>query len=351
MDPSKYKDLNASTVTMVTSVKGLIDIVSAFELLPIYFPFNPDGTRFIHPTKTRNKIPYFGKPDTIVCMKYKGKVRGIRQNTGQMNNVVSIDLQCCNKNINLKLAQMNIQLTGANSEKMGVEAFNIICSKLNKIQEQVMYNNTLSKETKSYTLEWIQNHPDQTNILPENIDIKLFNFLYLYRSEFDNFADFFEKIKRVIEIKNLCTGEIMIDYARIINSVYNYTLGAEISLIEMTKHLRNKGFNANFHNWNTTYMNVSIPILEETTTSRTPETMASLRTESSGSAIDSIEDLDYEEDEEMEDEKKLKKNKKIRAHRFIIYRGGSIKQTSPTRYEDAEEIRNMILDAISDFPF
>jgi hypothetical protein len=151
----------ASTITMVCSLAGEIDIGAACEILPVYHPLNTDGTKFYHPLKTRNKIPYFGVKNAIVCVKYKGAIRGIRQNKGQMNNVISIDLQCCNKNINIKLARQKMQLTGASSEAMGNEAFQAMCDIINNISIELSYFSTLDEEiiknTVAFLLENTQN--------------------------------------------------------------------------------------------------------------------------------------------------------------------------------------------------
>jgi 2C-methyl-D-erythritol 2,4-cyclodiphosphate synthase len=113
----------ASTITMTATLTSSINIKSVFEILPIVHPRNPDGTKFMHPKNTREKIPYFGVENIIVCVKYINKIRGIRQNKKHMNNVISVDLQVYNKNINLKLAKNNLQLTGATSDVMGRNSF------------------------------------------------------------------------------------------------------------------------------------------------------------------------------------------------------------------------------------
>jgi hypothetical protein len=319
---------------------------------------------------------YKRQPNAIVCVKYEGSVRGIRQNKGQMNNVVSIDLQCCDKNINLKLAKTKIQLTGANSEKMGIEAFQILCAHLNMIQDNINYKNGLPEDIKQNTLDWISSKNEldieMMESLPEGVDKRLTKFLYGYYSEFDKYENFCEKIKKVMTVTFLCSDNVQPDNPRISNSVYNYTLGKEISLINMTMHLRKKGFNANFHNWNTTYVNVSIPIMNDSkgSSASTPESVLSGFTESSTeSGFDEsgileenvefskseISDFDQEAIKELEisnkSEHEEKKEGKIKVHRFIIYRGGSIKQTSPTSYELALDVRNIILEALTDFKF
>jgi hypothetical protein len=355
--------LDASTITMITSIKGVIDITAAYELLCILYPRNEDGSRFIHPKKTRDKIRYFGIPNIIVCVKYKGKVRGIRENSGQMNNVVSVDLQCCEKNINLKLARTKIQLTGASSEEMGNTAFEILCAHINMVQGHLNNKNSLSEEVKKDTVDWITGNPKMTMEMlenpPSNVNKELVEFLAGYFLEFDTYDKFCEKVHKVMSIDSLCTEEVKPDVSRICNSVYNYTLSKVISLLKMTNHLHMKGFNVSFHNWNSTYLNVSIPIF--TDTSSTP---SSIPSESSSSTSEELSEELYEDDEIGDDEigttdemvstidlDESSKSKKIRVHRFIIYRKGSIRQTSPTRYNEALEVRNTFLEAISDFNF
>jgi hypothetical protein len=248
---------------------------------------------------------------------------------------------------------------------MGNEDFKILCSHLNMIQGHLDYRNTLSEEVRKATLEFFISKtaisPEDFKTLPENVDRRLGMFLYMYHGEFDNYSKFIEKITKVMTIETLCSKDVYPIVSRISNSVYNYTLGKEISLINMTMHLRKKGFNANFHNWNTTYVNVSIPILNDSKSSSasTPESILSGFTESSTES----EINDFETDDKVEIDSELmkelisentlenKKEGKIKVHRFIIYRGGSIKQTSPTSYEVALEVRNVILEALVDFKF
>jgi len=342
--------LEASTITMITSIRGEVDLNAAYESLCILYPKNPDGKRFIHPEKTRNKIPYFNVPNVIVCIKYKGKVRGIRQNTSQMNNVVSIDLQCCGKNINLKLSRTGIQLTGASSESMGLEAFEILCSHLNKIQSYIKIKNSIPEDERKAVVDWITSNPDfnleSFQHPPKELNKELIEFLSSYFPEFDNYSDFCEKVKRVMEINHLCSENVNPSFHRISNSVYNYTLGKEISLLKMTNHLYTKGFNVSFHNWNSTYLNVSIPIFNSENKKLTPLSLASAS--SNETEIDSDEEID--EDVESKPETDTKPTK-IKAHRFIIYRKGSIKQTSPTSHKEALNIRNTLLESIADFKF
>jgi hypothetical protein len=337
----------ASTITMICTLEGEVDISIAHDVLPVVYPLNLDGTRFYHPIKTRNKIPYFGIKDAIVCVKYKGGIRGIRQNEGQMNNVISIDLQCCNKNINLKLARSKIQLTGASSEEMGNEAFQVLCNHINSLHKEFNYINSLSEEVKIKTLESLIHYTKgldedslieleyeiYNTLLESGCDELLLKFLYKYIIDCKNHSEFETKIRRVMTYKNISDKEIFITSSRISNSVYNYNLGKEVSLISLTNHLYKKGLNVSFHNWNSTHLNVSIPILDDESTSKssTPSSHKTFNTE----------DMDKEEEEII--------NEKIKVHRFIIYRGGSIKQTSPTSYKDAIDAKSILMNCLKDF--
>jgi hypothetical protein len=350
---------DASTITMIAGLSGNVNIQIVYELIPVMHPRNPDGSRFIHPVNTRNKIPFFGIEDAVVCAKYKGQIRGIRQNKGQMNNVVSIDLQKGNKNVNIKLAKSKVQLTGANSEKMGKESFISMCSHVNNIQKILDYIRGLPEEVRQSTINWvIEQSIHQKNIytdftfdssenklylipiqpeviskLSESSVDKIFaSFLWSFSGDFDNVMDYSEKFRRVIEIcynptMNAADKTIELLDCNISNSVYNYNLGKEVSLIELTKHLNRKGFSVSFHNWNSTQLKVSIPIFEESKSEQGLEDEMDIKTSSETSNASG----------------------KIKAHRFTIHRKLSIKQTSPTCSEQAIEARNILIDGISDF--
>ena len=98
-----------------------------------------------------------GAPNTIVAIRHNGKSRGIRTGEGQLSNVVSIDLQCYDKNIHLKLSNGKIQLTGALSEEMGSGASQILCLHLNMAQDHIQHIRELSSEIKDLTRSWVLN--------------------------------------------------------------------------------------------------------------------------------------------------------------------------------------------------
>jgi hypothetical protein len=335
---------DASTITMIANLTSSIDIKLAFDFLSVLHPTNPDGTKFVHPKNTRNKIPYFGVDNAIVCVKYKGKIRGIRQNEGQMNNVVSVDLQTGNKNINLKLAKTNVQLTGATSDNMGKNSFNVLCAHLNMVQGHLNHIRSLPETVKQFTIQWVSektipingvippfNYEYITNESKSNsyIDPRFATFLWQFSDEYTSYLDFSQKLKSVIEIcyskDNIVieNDEVSVINCRISNSVYNYNIGKEVSLIGLTKYLHKKGFSVSFHNWNSTHLMVSIPISDDN---------HSIAGDSIFVGSDSGSDMSL--------------SSKLKVHRFSIHKTLSIKQTSPSESSLALEARSTLLSEI-----
>lgn len=320
----------ASTMTMTCDLTTPVNIELVFHLVSILHPRNPDESRFIHPKNIRSKIPFFGIENAIVSAKYKGISKGIRSGQSHMmNNVVSLDLSCMGKNINLKLAKTKIQLTGATSYEMGKHAFEVLCEHVNMIQNNLSYVRSVSNETRKMTEEWVLENVKSSvtlNRLPyinldsieseNSIDKKYAAFLWQYTDDFDSFDEYSKKIEWIISKINtdeqIISEQVNIDNINISNSVYNFSLGEEVSLIQLTKHLIKKGFSVEFHNWNASHLKVSIPVVEN------------------GVNV-------------------MSNTNKLKAHRFSVHRNGSVKYTSPTMYEKAMESRQLFLDALVDY--
>jgi hypothetical protein len=340
--------LKASTMTLCAGLNTSVNIELAYDLLSVIYPTNEDGSRFVHPKNTRDKIPYFGIPNSIVCIKYKGKIRGIRQNEGQMNNVVSIDLQNNEKNINLKLAKTNLQLTGAKSEEKGRDAFLVLCAHVNMTQSHLNYIRNLPEQVQVQTIQWVLDRNREyfnsegmlssfkfEDIQRESynsaIDTRMAMYYWQFVDDYDDFETYENKVKFIDQIiknpeMNLVTEEVTITDYRISNSVYNYNLGIEVSLIELSTSMLKQGFSVDFHNWNSAQMKVAIPIEDDTFTISGESTSIS-----SGSV------------------KTNSSKQKIKAHRFSMTQQGSIKQTSPASFEDAQEAYELFTSGIQTY--
>lgn len=325
----------ASTITMTCDLSTNVNIELVFNLISILHPRNPDESRFIHPKNVRSKIPFFGIENAIVSAKYKGVSKGIRSGQNHMmNNVVSIDLNCMGKNINLKLARVKIQLTGATCYDMGGHAFNVLCAHINMIQKNLIHIRSLDPEIRKQTEMWVLETVKASSTgsvgalrLPY-IDMAIIkagskagscdetyaSFLWQYTDDFDDFESFTKKVEWISQKTgdDIVDSEVSASNITISNSVYNFRIGEEVSLIQLTKHLIKKGFSVEFHNWNASHLKVSIPVMEN------------------GKNV-------------------LSNTNKIKAHRFSVHRNASVKQTSPTFYEAAISARQMFIDAIADY--
>ena len=142
-------------MVMVASLTGNVDIAAAYQVLPLTCPKSITGQAISIVSGAREKVPYYGTPNIIVGLRYSGQSRGIRTGGGQLSNVVSIDLQCQEKNIHLKLSNNNVQLTGALSEEMGCNAFEILCQHLNMAQSHIQHITSLPLEIKEATRQWV----------------------------------------------------------------------------------------------------------------------------------------------------------------------------------------------------
>ena len=147
----------ASNMVMVTPLLGSVDIAAVYHVLALSCPRSVTGETIQIVSGAREKVPYYGAPNTIVAIRHNGKSRGIRTGEGQLSNVVSIDLQCYDKNIHLKLSNGKIQLTGALSEEMGSGASQILCLHLNMAQDHIRHISELSPEIKDLTRSWVMN--------------------------------------------------------------------------------------------------------------------------------------------------------------------------------------------------
>ena len=150
-------EFKASNMVMVTPLVGNVDIAAVYHVLPLSCPRSVTGETIQIISGAREKVPYYGAPNTIVAIRYDGKSRGIRTGEGQLSNVVSIDLQCYDKNIHLKLSNGKIQLTGALSEEMGSGASQILCLHLNMAQNHIVHIRELSPEIRDLTRNWVLN--------------------------------------------------------------------------------------------------------------------------------------------------------------------------------------------------
>jgi hypothetical protein len=429
-----------TNMTVVCRLTESIDLDACAKMLtrvPVDFRIRVDK-------HTREKVPFFGTNGCIIGIRYKGSSSGIRVGGNQLNNCIAIDLQCCYKNIHLKLSPNKITCVGALSVEMAKESFEWILSHLRMVNDHWKHFYSLSSEVRENTLEWLLKKIQKDNDLymfddpiiselfgnvPNDIDyntvryLSMFtydsaeainlchqnceNFIYkirnfyklgdleekekivqsickLYKGTFEKYdphqdldkiwdilqykneeseallnefvieveiqklkidspyLHFLNRIKSLLtflpkeETSNICyTDEPKFTDIHIVNSVFNYKIGIEISLIKICNELFKRDYKVGFHNWNSRgslIVNIPLNTIEE---------------------IDSetLSDVEIEPISEIEDiiTNFLKDDKKInQGHMFQIYKKGSVRQTSPTLPNIAYRVKNMLVNDILD---
>lgn len=319
-------ELIPSNMVMVTKLRYAVDLDILFKLLPVVNIYDKHGKIVRYKDDKIVRIPYFGIEKIILCAGYKKKTRGIRQRGGLMKNVVSIDLQCFDKNIHVKIGKNKIQLTGALSEEMGIGTFNIVLEHFRMLQSHLNYIKSLSEDDKFSTREYILDTRyrglKSSSFSP---DPHFYDFLDMYIHEYITEEEFLENFKSItlISAKEFDFGnpEQEIYETKIHNGVYNFRFVKQINLIGFVKFLHSRNFMVSFHNWNSCDIQLVIPAEEDQSTSF--DSFASPSTD--------------DEDEGPE-----------KYHRITIYKR-SVRMSSPTGYSESYKIYSLLRDLYSEF--
>lgn len=431
------KNFLPTNMTVVCELSDIIDLDVVSKMLTRV----PVNFKIKIVTNTREKVPFFGVNGCIIGIRYKGASCGIRVGGKQLNNCVAIDLQCCNKNVHLKLSPKKMTCVGVLSKEMGEESFGWILSYIQMVNGHWKHFHSLSSILQQDTLRWITEimfkKSDDVNddlymfddpiilelfdFIPDNVDYTTAKYLSMFTYDaaeiillYQSFDVFISKIRKFYQLNTLeeqeeivrqicqlyknnvgqlsfeeiweflscnnqvsdsffnkCIDEIKYQQSKVLtpyqsfldrintlltfgekdqisknicyvkeptfgnvnieNSVFNYNLGTDISLIKVCSELHKRGFNVGFHNWNShKSLIVTIPLnmIEE---------------------ID--EDTDFDGSCEIKDddeiiEEMINDKKANKAHTFQIYQRGSIRQTSPTLPHIAYQIKKILVDEI-----
>lgn len=277
----------------------------------------------------RETVPFFGHNNVIIGLKYGKQSRGIIRLKGHLPNLIGVDLQCFNKNVNVKISSDNLHLTGSKSEEMGHGIFEILMHHFHMVQANFNSVLRLSPEAKTQIRSWLLlNLADGSGIkpfitcleycsqIPPEFDTQAATYLAMFAAEFTSLHDYAEKIDRLLEYTLPIFDEVPnVRSFRICNGVYSYSFGQQISLIKTSQilgQLRNPDgsskYGVAFHNWSSRkQIRLVVPL--------DPEQHAHY-VDDSDSSSDRVEG-------------------KIPAHRFTLFQSGSVKQYSPTSYSVA----------------
>jgi hypothetical protein len=350
-------------MVLLAPLFGHVNRSAASELLPIVHPQTQDGKKIYLQSGKFRKVPFYGEDGILITVRYDGVERGVRRGGKLMRHVVSLDLQCSEKNIHVFLSEDNIHLSGVLNPEMGMQAFAYVCDFLNMVQRNLEYFQSIPPELQERTVKWViqvtaddlsstgsattddtcmcRGFDDFTlDSIPADVDERAASFLLCYAHEFSLHADFVKKIKTICGIKSLCSSNIRIGNFRIVNTIYNYKIRINTSLIELTQFLIGQGITAAFQNWKGRNIKITIPTLA--TINRIG---ASLESFGLNDGLLSLVD-DVEEDDE---ESFVTKSEKVAAHQFMIHGEGAVRQCSPTSHAEALIFCDLVMRKINEF--
>lgn len=320
-----FKPCNFVITTYTNVDVDLKNMSELITLIPINYTIN-------NKKNNREKIPYFGTEKVIVGLSFGNERRGIRKGGKTMKGSLGIDIQYEQKNIHIKVSKNNFNIMGVFSEKMACSVTQVLLNHMNMVNELWMTYVNMSEELKTQTINWIEKNILSSEIFHmyndeiliskineiENEDIKIVvKYLSMFTYDYPTTNLFKNKINKLLEIT---TNSIVksekknpLKY-KIGNSVYNYKLGVELSMIDLSTGLKNMGYDGIlYENWNDpTKFHIMIPL----------------------SMIN--DDTNFN----------LLEKDKIQSHRFQVNQCGSIRQTSPTDIDTALQVRNMVLKDI-----
>lgn len=218
--------ITATTITMKCKLSTTLSMMETYDFIPVMTLHDEDGNVYYQDKDVvaggRIKVPFYGTNGVIVSSRYNDKSRGVRKGGGQLHNVVAIDLQLHNKNYNLKISRNNIQLTGAPSEEYGIEAFRFTCEILMSVREMMEEVKLLSEEEREEILSHALANHYSLNLKLNDLSPKLekyYNFITDYID--DNTSEQFEeKIRRMYRFPQI-SSEIVEPYAfTVVNAVF-----------------------------------------------------------------------------------------------------------------------------------
>lgn len=318
MDP----EFKVGNLVMVATLSSSIeDLGRLFKYIVVHYHDYTVGTKLAG--MGRETVPYFGNENVIVGLKHGTEQRGIVRLKGHLFSLIGIDIQIHGKNYNLKLSQAKIQLTGAKSQKNGIETFNALINHLHMTHTNSV--RLMEVKDKDGMYEWIENNVDmedyksmfkQVDRYPIEEDRHALQYLLIFAQEYNDRDNYLDKVKSLLSMTEPALGNdfnnIMVEQTTVCNGLYTYPLGKKISLIKLSHYLSgltkengNNIYGISFHNWaSNTRVNVVVPIKLSDDDSPNPNS---------------------------------EEAKKLQSHRFSINQSGSTKQNSPTSPEKAYE--------------
>jgi len=307
----KKKDYVASTTVIKGVLNNKLDTNILSKFLIITHKFSKEGKRIKLLSGTRKNIPYYGPDGAIIFLGYKDIRRGMR--TGAMSNMISLDIQMGGKNIHIKMSSNSITTMGTTTVETGIKVINRVMEHLFVLHELLKFSNSLSKEEKEKNINWLlkelsefKSDTIEKDILQEleidnEMNKKFILFLLKYYDDHDDLESYENHINLLVNDLILTEDGLKCENYNIFNSVYHIM------------PIKNPNFKMPLHKL--------APFLAEEGVAVTWH-----------SAFSEGCNVCFDIEEEKEDKKHKEKNYK---HRFTIHATSEIRQSSPTKKDEA----------------
>lgn len=312
--------IKATTITMKCKLSTTVSMLETYEFIPVMFLKDEDGNFHYQNKDTvvggRIKVPFYGINGVVVSVRYNDKSRGVRRGGGQLHNVVAIDLQLHDKNYNLKISRNNIQLTGAAYEENGIEAFKYSCDILMEVREKIENLKKISDEEREIILTHaLSNYYSlkcSISALPSHLEPH-YDFITDYIE--DNTAEEFEdKIRRLYRFPSISSEIVTPHSFTVVNAVFMHRFSQKrVPIILMLMKI------AEYYQRLKETTPHSVRVFEQNQFSKQMNVTVPCR-----SAPGKI-------------------------HKFIIYGTGTVRQNSPTNYEESYQIYQEVGKVIERF--
>lgn len=310
----KFEDLRITTMTVVMTMEGKVDLDSIFNLLEIV---RLDADVLPRRSTTKIKMPFCAIPGSIISARYQGRTRGLLKSKGKgyFKNSITIDMSASSKNVNLKLSSNKIQMCGASSEAMALEAGKLIIQNILRVDDMLSYMNDHPTESLQ-VVAWIKKHVkgdlcvipveglggpmmihtiQLPEALPTNLNQEIALFLLKQAPDFLSYDEYCAHLDKVLTLKSVVERPLSIRQIKKVMVNYNYDLGFKIDRWNLAlKMHRLNGFTTRYDNTVDYSVTISLP---------------------------------YTLPEESNIHRRKNKNPH---HIFIVYKSGLVTQTGPS---------------------
>lgn len=153
-----FEDLKVTTITLVFTVDGFIEVATLFWFLKLNsFPTTDEKFRKSvdngdSEKKKKILIPHY-KNGGIITARYEGVFRGSLQVKKCFKNSITCDIGIPDKNLSVKISREKIHITGAKSLDHGRQVSNLLLNHIHELQNKIVFPKDDPAEVKKNLLK------------------------------------------------------------------------------------------------------------------------------------------------------------------------------------------------------